>query len=138
MDGGEDIIAHHTFVQHDGILEVIPFPWHECHFQVLAYCQLTILSDISFGKDLTLLHLLSHFTYRSQIDGGILVGLAEFWNVIRFLRSVETGEILIFATFILYLDGRGIHVDNLTVALSHDLRTGVLDKLILQSGAHHG
>ena len=60
MDGSKDILAHHAFVEHDGVLIVVTLPGHERHFQVAAERELTLLGGVALGEDIALLHTLAH------------------------------------------------------------------------------
>ena len=117
MHRGEHILAYDTLVQHDGILVVVTLPRHVGNQQVAAQCQLTILSGITLGQDVTSLHALSFLADRTQVDGHVLVGAAELRNAILFQGGLEAYELLILSTVVENADGGSVHILDDTIAL---------------------
>src|SRR5690349_11094436 len=100
MNRSKQIFFYHSFTDHDRILEVVTFPWHECHFQVLTEGELTILRCITFSKEITTLHLLSFFHSRFQVDTGFLVCLDELREPVNSQVIFKTYQLLLLITFV--------------------------------------
>ena len=77
MDGGEEVLADETFVQHDRIFIVVALPWHVSDLDITAKSKLTCLCRISFCQYITGLDTLPLEADRTQVDGCALVRLAE-------------------------------------------------------------
>ena len=132
MDRGQDILTDDALVKHD----VITLPRHVSHEQVTTQCQLTILSGIALGQDITLLHTLALITDRAQVDGHILVGTTELRDTILFQSGLEAHELLILCTIIKDTYGSRIHILHDAIALGGNHRTRVLADLLLNTGSH--
>ena len=82
MNRGKDIIAYHTFAEHNSVLIVVTLPRHVCNKQVTSESKLTIFSSVSFCKYITGFHTLTLVTDRTQVDCHILVCTTELRNAI--------------------------------------------------------
>ena len=104
MHRSEDVVAHHPFGDHDGVLEIVTLPRHESHFQVASQCQLAFLRRIAFGQDLALGYLLTLADDRFEGDRRILVGFAVTRKVISRYLGIEADELLFVGTFVFDLN----------------------------------
>ena len=95
------------------------------------------MGSITLGEHLALLHLVALANDRLEVDGGVLVGLLEFRKLVFFLRGVEGDELLFLGAVVLDTDGICVHISDGTVRLGDDLRTGVGDELLLDTGTYY-
>ena len=121
MYGGEDVFAYHAFVEHDCVLIVVTFPRHECNLEVASECELAVFGRVAFGEDGAVGDTLTFFTYRTKVNGGALVGFAEFGDVV-FLDSIfESNEFFVFGAVVADAYHCGIDKFNHAVALCCNL-----------------
>ncbi len=126
---GKDIVAHHTFIEHNGVLVVITLPWHECHLEVTAKSEFTVFGGVAFCEDVALYHTLTGAADRTQVDSSALVGFAEFWQTVNFQRVFKCHKFFFFGTVIANADFAGVDILNHTGAFSGNLSARVADKL---------
>ena len=87
VDRGEDVFAHHSFVEHDSVLIVVALPGHEGYLEVASECEFAFFGRVAFGEDVAFLDALALVADGTEVDGCALVGLAEFGEVV-FLDAV--------------------------------------------------
>ena len=138
MDRGEDIVAHHALRNHYGVLVVVTLPRNVGNEQVAAQGQLTILSCVTLGEDVALLHTLTLVADRTKVDGHVLVGAAELGDAVFLQSRLEADELVVLGAVVKDADGRSVDIFDDTVALGGDHRTAVLADLTLKSGTHDG
>ena len=66
MDGAEGVRLHDLFGNKDGILVVVPVPWHERAQEVYAERELTLVGGRAVRNDLSRRYVLA------QLDDGLL------------------------------------------------------------------
>src|SRR6185437_4460494 len=74
VDGRVHVILHQALGEHDGILEVVSVPRHECHGDVRAERELPHLGAGAVGEHVALLHALAQPHQRPLVDGRVLIG----------------------------------------------------------------
>ena len=89
MNGSEDILANHAFVEHDSILVVVTLPRHVCHKKVTSQSQFTVLSGITLSEDIALMNMLTLLADGAEVDGHVLVRTAELGNGIFLNVGIE-------------------------------------------------
>ena len=123
MNRSQDILTDDALVQHDGILIVITLPRHISHKQVTTQSQLTILGGITLSQDIALLHTLSLFADRTQVDGHVLVRTTELSNTIFFQSWFEANKLFVLSTIVKDTNGRSVNILYNAIALSGHHRT---------------
>ena len=136
MNGCEKIFTHHFFIDNDGILKVVTLPRHECHFQVTAQGQLTILNCITFSKEVTIFHTLSFGHSWAQCDRGFLVGFDEFGQFVHQQVICKADKLLGFVTLIPNMDLVCIYELDYTITFSMQLNPCITGSLSFQSGTN--
>ena len=134
MNRSKYIFADQPFVQNNSVFKVVSFPGHERHFQVPAQSKLSVLRSKTFGQDIAFGNFLSQLANRTQVDGCILVGFTEFRNVVSLDRILKTGKLFLLRPVVFYLDGGGIHVNDLSVSFGHQLCTGIFNQPTFYTG----
>ena len=82
MYGGEDIVAHHALVEHDGVLVVVTLPGHESHLEVAAKSEFAVLGGVALGEDVAGLDALALVADGTEVDSGALVGFAPLGDFV--------------------------------------------------------
>ncbi len=95
------IVRYGLLGNHDSILEVVALPRHECHHQVAAKGQLSVLGSITFRQHIALLHFLTFRHNRAHVDAGVLVGSSELQQLIVLGCRIEAHQLFRFGAFIL-------------------------------------
>ena len=131
----EDVLALDALRDHDGVLEVVPFPGHVGHLQVAAQRQLAVLRRVSLRKDLPLRDLVARQDGGTQRDRGVLVRAAVTRQRIGRDLRIERREDLVLRALVLDLDLRGIREYDFAVALGDDLDAAVGDHVLLDTRA---
>ena len=135
VNGGQDVLAHHALVEHDGVLIVVTLPGHEGHLEVAAQGQLAVFGGVALGEDVALVHALAAVADGTQVDGGALVGLAELGNNVLLDGALERDEVFLLGAVVADADGVGVDKLYHAVALGDNLRARVADQLALDAGA---
>ena len=135
MDGGQNILADHALIEHDGILVVVALPRHVGHKQVAAQGQFAVLRGITFGQDVAGLHALSLLADGAQVDRHVLVRAAELRNLVFLGGGLEANELFLFRTVVRNADGGSVDILYDTFALGGDHGAGILAHLLLDAGA---
>ena len=94
------VLTHHALVEHYGILIVVTLPRHVGNEKVASQCQLAVLSGITLGEDVSSLHSLSLVADRTEVDGHVLVGAAEFRYAVFLQCRLEAYELLVVGAVI--------------------------------------
>ena len=131
----KDILTLDTLRDHDGILEVVPLPGHERHFQVAAQGQLAVLRRVTLGQDLPLHDLVARQYGGLERDGGILVRTAVTRKFVGRDFRFERGQYLVFRTLVFDLYLGSVGENDLAVALGHNLDAAVGDHILLDTRA---
>ena len=121
MHGSEDIPADHPFGKHDGVLVVVSFPRHECHFQVASEGQFAILCGVAFRHYLSLLHDVALPYDRLEQDCGALVGPSVYRKLVDCDLRGEAYEFLVIGTVVFHMDFIGIHIYHLAFSFGSHL-----------------
>ncbi len=129
----EDILTHHTLIEHDGVLIVVTLPGHERNLEVTAEGELTLLGGVTLGEDVTLHHTLTLVADRAKVYGSALVGLAELGQMILLHAVLERGELLLLGAVITDAYHGGVDKLDHTGTLGHYLGAGVADQLTLDA-----
>ena len=129
----EEVFAHETLRDHDGVLEVVPFPGHEGHLEVATQGQLAVVGRVTFGHDLSLLHLFALHDGGAKRDGHVLVGLAVTRQHVCGHLRIEADELLVFRTLVEHLDLLCVGEDHFAVLLRNDMDTAVAHHLRFES-----
>ena len=138
MDAGEDILAHHTFVEHNGVLIIVTLPGHVGNQQVLAQCQLAVLGAVAVGQNLALLHTVALADDGAQVDGHVLVGAPELGYAVFLERRLEADKLLVLGAVIEDADGGSVHIVHRTGSLGGNHGAAVLAHLALDTCTHDG
>ena len=128
VNGGEDVLLHHTLVEEDGVLVVVAFPGHEAHEDVLAQGDLAVGGGGAVHQDVALLHPLAHADDGPLVDAGAVVG------------AHELGQLVLHHTAVVVADGDilGGDLGDLTGALGQNDDLGIDAVLVLLTGGHDG
>ena len=138
MNRSQDVVAHDTLVEHDGVLIVVTFPRHERNFEIAAEGEFTLLGCITFGENIAFLDTLTGLADRTEVDCHALVGLAPLGNIISLDSVLECDEFFVFGAVIADADGGCVDIFDCTGSLSHNLSAGVAGELGFDAGAHDG
>ena len=138
MNRREQIFFHHFLADHNGILEVVPLPWHEGHFQVTTQCQFAIFGCISFCQEVAVNHFLPFGDRRAQVDAGFLVRTNELGQFIDGQVVFKADEFILLAAFVAYMDLVSVNIFNHTVAGSMDLNPCITGGFGFEAGTHDG
>ena len=83
MNRGITVFLDQFFADNDGVLEIVPAPWHECHEHVLSEGQFAEIGCRTIGDHLSLLHLVSDADNGFLVYAGVLVGAVELCQLVR-------------------------------------------------------
>jgi len=119
VNRGEDIFLDNLLAYHDGILEVVAPPGHECHLEVTAESQLAALGAITLREHLALNHLFSLSDDGDQVDCGVLVGLVILGKQVTLNVIVKADELLFVCPAVADDDLVCVNIFNHAVTFSH-------------------
>src|SRR6185312_5020664 len=82
VDAREEVLAHDTLADQDGVLEVAALPAHEGHQDVLAQRQLAVLRRGAISNRLAPDHAVALTDDRALVDAGTLIRAHELAQLV--------------------------------------------------------
>ena len=138
MHRSEDVVTHHTFVEHDSIFVVVTLPRHISHEEVATQSQFTVFSGITFGKNITGLDTLTLVADGAQVDGHVLIGTTEFGDIIFYRSRIKRHKFFVFRAVVSDDNLRGINVVDHAIAFGRNHRAAVFADLLFNACTHDG
>ena len=126
MNGGINISLNEVFTKKNSILVVVTFPWHICNDNVVAQCQLTMVSSRTISYRLLRLYHITLKYDRELVDAGALVGAHKLLELVLIKIAVLSADNNLVCTY-------GI---NYTGMLSQNHNTGVARCLVLHTSTN--
>ena len=134
VDGSELVILRQTPAEDDGVLEVVAFPTHERHEDVLPQREVSLPCGRAVGDDVPHLHPVAHFHDGAVVEACPLIGADEFQQV----------ELAPLARFGEYDDAVGVSAAPGVYRRDHAIDVGyddlpaVFRHAVFHAGAHYG
>ncbi|OQB36791.1 MAG: hypothetical protein BWY06_02684 [Candidatus Latescibacteria bacterium ADurb.Bin168] len=126
VHGREDVVSDEPLAHHNGVLEIVSMPRHECAQNVATQRQVTPVRRRAIGEHLARLHLVPRPHKRTLILAAVLVRPLELheavFALVTFVQRQRIGvDRLLFA----HDNLRRVHIHHLAVGFRHRHRAGI-------------